>query len=214
MSLSNLVLCIDITTGRLYSSPSGGFTLSPSSLPLYFGDTLGLQIYLLTPLAGAVIGGAQWAIVPTTGLALELFLDNGEVDASVGAGTIYASQVAWSTDPANQYFFANLALNTASLETLLGDATSVPCWLKIGFVQNGVNTTVHSSQVTINVGLPVGDLVVPQGLTPLSQEVAATEFVPIAGAAGQGFYLISPDGTKRVYHWLDNDGVVHDDPVN
>jgi len=207
-----LTLYLDITTSTLFSSLSGGTVVTPTAIPLFFGDTVAMEIYLIEPVSTAVPGQNKYKILPTNGLSLVLYLDCGLENSS-----IYTQQVNWQTDPNNQYFFANLALNTQKLSALLAGKVQTNCYLKIGIVNNNLPTTVYAGQVTIKAGLPTNNLVVPAGQTPLSQEVAAQEFYPIAGRAGLGYMLISPLGKKIFVSAIDNpDGTasVQEAPVN
>jgi hypothetical protein len=174
-------------------------------LPLFVGDTLQVRIYLCTPLQ--VVLPSQWnyQIIGTAGLALQAFVTNG-LDSAAAGYLVYTQQITWQTDVNNQYFFANLALNTAALNTLLGNATSAPATLVIGYIQGGVDTTVLYQAVTFKPGLPNASLVLPPGLTALSTQAAAQEYVPInGGTPGQGFFLLTPTG-KKLYLQASDDG--------
>ncbi len=153
----------------------------------------------------------NYAIIPTVGLTLELYLTNG-LDSEAAHYAQYTQQVVWNTDPNNQYFYANLALNTQALIDLLAENTSAKAYLVIGYVQAGADTTVLYQPITVQPGVPTSNLVVPPGLTPLSMEAASGLFVPIAGvppnapaAFGGGFILTSPLGKKLFIH-ADDDG--------
>jgi len=213
--VADLKLFNNISNNTLVAGQKSTQPVDPSSLPLYFGDTLNLIIYLLQIPTGYNAqdpSNSTLETVTTAGLQLFLYLDDGVV-----GGTIYTQQVAFATDPTNSYFYGTLALNTPALQTLLGTNTSAPCWLKMGYVQNGVQTTTLSKQVTIGVGIPVGALVVPAGLTPLSQEVAQAEFFPLQPKAGLALYLESPNGKIIAVVAVDNpDGTasLQANPVN
>jgi hypothetical protein len=195
--MAQVTLFINTTNGTLAASQTNASVVDPSSLPLYYGDTLLLNIYLLQTPPGydpANPTASQLQTVPLAGLTLYVYMDDGTVN-----NVIYTQQIAWSVDPTVSFFYASLPLNTAPLLALFANAaTSATVWLKIGYVQNGLTTTVFSEQVTMGVGLPNAPLVVPPGLTPLSVEVAKTMFLQLAGVAGGGFYLISAAG-KKVY---------------
>ena len=194
-----------LVAGRQSTQPLG------TALPLFFGDTLSLVIYLLQlpeGYNGQDPANSQLETVSTAGLQLLLYLDDGDV-----AGTIYTQEVAFQTDANNEFFYAPLALNTDALKTLLGANTSAQAWLKIGYVQGGLQTTVLSLQVTIQVGLPTQPLVVPAGLTPLSAEVANATYLSLNPVPGRAIYLESPDGTKMVALMLTNDGIFQANPI-
>jgi hypothetical protein len=193
-----LNLFIDTSSKSLLSTVNGGISVNPSSLPLFFPDTLTLNVYLLQPIGNAPIGNTQYQTVPTTGLSLLLYLDGG-----VEGSPILTQVVTWVTDPTDSFFIGNLSLNTVQVQQNLGKQQSLRCYLKIGYIQNGLSTTLISSPVSILPGLPTNPLVVPPGLVPLSVQAAQAMFVPLAGLAGEGFYLITPNGKKLFLQAID-----------
>lgn len=213
--MARLSLFIDTTSNSLIAGVNAPMSVNPASLPLYYGDTLNLQIYLMNTTGTTLSSSNPYTIINNAGLQLFVYLDD-----SIVGGTIYTQQISWNADPANSYFYSTLSLNTAALATLLGSATSKTCWMKIGYVENGLQTTVLSVVVTIGVGIPSTSLVVPAGLNALSVEVARTMFVPIDGNPdnpGAGFYLVSPAGKKIFISAFDNpDGTctLQASPVN
>jgi hypothetical protein len=210
--MASLSLFIDTTSNGLIADVNDASSINPASLPLYFGDTLSLSVYLMNKVGTTLSGSNPFSVINTAGITFFLYLDDGLV-----GGTIYTQQISWSTDPTNSYFLSSLSLNTLALQTFLGAATSKSCWMKAGYVQNGLQTTVLSVMVNIGVGIPSVSLVVPAGLTPLSAEVANTTYVQVQGVAGNGFYLVSPSGKKIYIHVADNpDGTatLNSDPVN
>ncbi len=191
--MAQLTLFINISNNTLVAGLASTQPVDPLSLPFFYGDTLNLKIYLLQTPPGYNAqdpSNSQLQVVPIAGLTLYLYLDNGVI---VGQ-TIYADQVAFTPDYVNNCWTGQLALNTAQLQTLLGASTSQQCWLKVGYVQNGLQTTVLSRQINVGVGLPVGALAIIPGLTPLSLEVARTLFFPINPVAGMPLYLESQAG--------------------
>lgn len=208
--MAQLNLFIDISRNQLLASTVSSQNVDINSLAWFFGDTPTFNIYLLTPNGGSP-SAPQFANVLPTGLALFLYLDDGTI-----SGTIYTQQITWTpvitTTPVNGvqtpsggYFTANLALNTSALQTLIGGGTSGSCWIKIGYVQNGLPTTILSKQVTINVGLPSPAVIpTPAGQTAISAEVAAQTFVPLIGPAGGTFQMTSANGVVFVVGVIDN----------
>src|ERR1035438_7145989 len=98
---------IDTSSRTLVSDVTGGQAIQPSSLPLFFPDTLTLNVYLLAPIPNAALGTAQYQIVPTAGLQLLLYMDGG------AEGTPILTQVVnWQTDPSGEFFIGSLSLNT------------------------------------------------------------------------------------------------------
>jgi hypothetical protein len=214
--MARLNLFIDTTSNSLLAGLASPLQVNPATLPLWFGDTLSLQIYLLNTTNSSLFGSNPYTVINNAGLQLFLYLDDG----TIAPGVIYTQQITWQADPTNSYFYSTLSLNTMALQTLLGTATTANASLKVGYVQAGLQTTVLSVPVTIGVGIPSSGLVVPPGLTPLSVEVANNLFVHLDGNPnnpGQGFYLVSPAGKKLLVHAIDNqDGTASliADPTN
>lgn len=185
-------LYIDTSSNTLLSGigASAG-PVNANTLPLYFGDTLALQIYLLAPLQNPPPSDFAYQVIETDGLALFLYIDAGTV-----GGTIYTQQINWTiaNDGEFDYFSGNLSLNTVALEALMGTATSATAWIKIGYIQNGLQTTVFSQQIQITVGLPLVNLTVPPGQTPLSAEVAQQTYLSLQPVNGRALMLSSPLG--------------------
>lgn len=199
--MPQLTLYIDTQANQLVTGTTSTQTVQPSSIPLFYGDTLSLVIYLLTKTKSTTRpNDYDVSIVNTAGLQLFLYLDDGTV-----SGTIYTQQIVWTPDANNTYFSANLALNTAALLTLIGTSTSgASCWLKIGYVQGGLQTTVLSAQVTVGVGLPTSAVVVPAGQTNVSAEVANATYFPQAPVNGKPLYLASESGKVCALYFVDN----------
>jgi hypothetical protein len=201
--MSNLNLFIDTTANQLLQGLNAPNAVEPTSLPFWLGDTLNLQIYLLNKTGSTLQSFNPYTIISNVGLALVVYIDNG-----LASGTIYAQQITFTNDPGQQFFYAPLSLNKTALATLLGQATSAPAYLHVGYLLNGLMTTVLTVQISIGVGvygITGGALnVVPIGLTPLSQQAAVQEFVSINGLPGQGFILCSPNGKKILLRVIDN----------
>jgi len=213
--MPRLSLYIDTTANRLVAGPLNPYTIDPRSLPFWFGDTLSLSVQLLNTEGTGLLSANPFVIIPTAGLQLFAYIDDGLV-----GGTIYTQQISWNSSPDFSYFFSTLSLNTAALQTLLGANQTATAYLKIGYVQNGLPCTVYSSKITIGVGLPQTNLDVPANLTALSVEVAKAMFVQVNGNPdnpGQGFILISAAGKQCMVYLKDNaDGTAELDtlPLN
>ena len=183
-------LYIDVQNNRLLTSKDEPTIVNSQNLPLFYGDTVQVNIWLLQSTTPAQLGSSTYSIVPTQGLSLQLYINDGKLTG----GTNYTQQLAWNTDANNQYFYANLALNTANLAALMASSNTTAT-LVIGYTQNGYPTTVFSGTVNFQVGLPAGANVVPAGLTPISVEVANQTFMPIIPVPGQALALAAADGT-------------------
>jgi len=215
--MNNLNLYVDTTANQLLAGLNAPSAIDPTTLPFNLGDTINLQVYLLNKTGSTLQSYNPYTIIPNAGLALVVYLDNGLVD-----GLIYTQQITFTNDPGQQFFYAPLSFsNTGALATLLGSTTEATAWLHIGYLQNGVMTTVLAVQVSIGVGVygvTGGQLaIVPPGLTPLSEQAAVQQFVQVAGPAGQGFILQSPNGKKFLLQVKDNpdgSGEFQASPIN
>jgi hypothetical protein len=205
-----LTLFISVSENALLTGLQESAQIDAQSLPLFYGDTLALKVYLLNKLESKTLADFPYEKLSTSGLAFFLYLTDGKASP-----TIYTQQIVWQTDANGLYFYANLALNTAALASLLGTATQASCWLKAGFTQAGLPITVLSKQVNISAGMPGASLDVPAGLTPLSVEVANATYAPLIGCTGIQF--ISPSGKIILARAVDNpDGTAsfEQSPIN
>lgn len=203
--MAEFSLYIDITTGNLLAGLNNPL---PGNLPkLYLGDTPSLQIYLMTPLANQQSSQFNYSIVPTTGIQLGVFLDNGETG---GDQVVYSFYQTFLTDPNNQFFYTNPAvapggfpLNTAALAALFAAADTAQVFLDMAIYQNGLQTTFFHQQVTITVGAPEFQVIVQPPLTPLSLQMANTLYWTLLPSAGRGLQLMSPAGKIQQLRLVD-----------
>jgi len=213
-----LALYIDTTSDSLLASLTSSQRIASNTLPLFYGDTVSLKIYLLDKSASATFAQPSLAPVPLTGLALQLYIDNGVAQSP----TIYTQQVTFAIDATNvnaQFFYANLALNTDPIKTLITNAGGLQAtaYIKIGYVQSGFTTTVLSQQVLLATGVPAGATTVPAGQTTLTVEVANNTFVPLTPVNGAPVYIASALGKIIALYAKDQaDGSVtfQAEPVN
>ena len=197
-----LTLYIDTSANQLLTSLNNPTVLNTLDVPLFAGDSgLILQVYLLTPLQTTNPSQFNYEILSTAGLALEAYLDNGELGAD---NVIYTQQVAFSTDPNNQYFYGSFPLNTAGILGLFTTNTSATATLHIGYLQGGNTTTVLYDGVTLLPGISSQLGPLPAGLTALSQQGGDQRYVPLVGIAGQSRTMVSPNGKILMERAVDN----------
>lgn len=205
--MATYILYVDVAGNQLVAGLTNP-SVAPSP-PLVQGDTLNLQVYLLarTPTYGT--GVNPFTIISTAGLTLQLALG----DKVGNATNYYATQFTWTTDPSNSYFTAALSLNTTPVTNLLGANASAPTTLHIEYLNAGLPTTVLEIPVTIQAAVikAGGTGPLPPGQTPLSAELANSIFLT-RNIVGQVVF-VSPDGTKKMALYLDNDGSFHEDPL-
>jgi hypothetical protein len=199
----NLFIDTTVQGGQLLASQTSSSPINAASLPFQYGDTISLQVYLLTRIANPNGPGTILSGISTVGISLQVYL------CDTLSSTVYTQQIVWTTDPNNSYFIGNLALNTTGLLELLGGGASpmlasAQCQLKINYVQNGLPTTVYNQTVTVGVGSPNAAQSVPAGLTPLSVQVAQSLFLPKQPVNGQGIILASNAGKQFILQIVDN----------
>ncbi len=201
-----LNIFIDIANDALIGGLNSSRVGSATNLPLFYGDTLAVQVYLMTPIAQnpnpAAPAGFPYVGVSTAGLSLSLLIDDGLPDTT----NIYTQQLTWATDANNSYFYANVPLNTAAIKTLLGSKSSASATLQIGFTQGGLPRTILVQPITITAGIPNVVVAVPAGQTSISAEVALATFIPKDSTVrlGEPIYLSSPLGKIIALMCVDN----------
>lgn len=212
-----LTLYVDTSSNQLIASVNNPIPISAGALPLFLGDTLPLNIYLLANAGPQAMGANPFTIIPNQGLQVMVYITDGTYN-----GTIYTQQIAFTQDAGGQFFSGNLSLNTPALVTLFNGGTKASATLIIAFQYNGgLQQTVISQTVNLVLGAPANAIPqVPPGLTPLSAEAAAETYVRIDGNPndpGGGQIFISPNGKKIYAHAVDRpDGTaaMQFDPMN
>ena len=179
--------------GTLLTSLANASPVNPLTLPLFYGDTLTINCYVLTQIQSAInpANNFPYSIVNNAGLLPVLNLYNGTI---AGASAPLASAIGFAADPTNSYVSGTLALGTPGLLALLGANTTAKCYLSFGFIQNGQPTTCLDVQVEIGIGVQNVVAPAPAGTTPLTLAEALLLFFPIQPVSGQPLYLASASG--------------------
>lgn len=202
--MPQLTFYIDTANNQLLTAINSSRTVDASRLPLFYPDTLQLQIYLMLPIQMLQASIAQYDIISSLGLAIALEITNG---LAAEDEVIYASQYVWATDANDQYFFANLSLNTVGIKTLVktSEPNAAQAYLNIGYtsIATGQRTVLRKP---INIGIGVGNvqLVVPPQLTALAKEVADQLYVGFVLQPGQSITFVTPNGKKILFQAVDN----------
>jgi hypothetical protein len=188
-----LNLFIDTSDGVLLQGQQNAQVISALTLPLFIGDTLTVYLWLFQRIPNSVnpANNFPFQTILNTGIAPVLYLTDGTV---AGSANPLASCVVWNPDPTQSYAVGTLNLNTPGLIAALGTKTILSAYLLVGYLQNGVSTTVLNQKIVLGAGVPNGVPAVPEGLTPLSVQQARLMFMPIEPTAGQSLYLASPLG--------------------
>jgi hypothetical protein len=204
--MQSLSLYIDTSSNSFITGNGNPAIVTPGTIPFFYGDTVSMAIWLFSriPTSTGQNTTFPFQIIPTTGLTLFLYIDDGTVN-----GTTYTQQISWTPDPSTNFFTANVNLATSGLLALIeaSQPLSATPYLKIGYVQNGIQTCVigGTTQINVGVGLPTSAVPPPPaGQTALSLEVAKATFVQLQGPAGLNPILQSPAGHKIQLACVDN----------
>ena len=202
-------------TFDIYFDNYGAIVAGPTSstiiaLPQFVqGDSPTLNLWPLVRTATYPRG------VPYSNLSIAGFTPEVSIGQKVGTGgTIYTQQLTWtaSVDPLNpNYWTAIFPMNTAGINTLLGSAASASAYFEIKLLSGGVASTLVQQSVNVQASVfTPGALITPPGFNPASVEYVNATFLTrkIQGAV----QLVSQDGTKKAWLYLDNDGTFHNDP--
>lgn len=199
-------LYIDTVAGSLVTGPANP---SVAIMPrLTQGDTISLRIYLLARTVTYPVAN-PFSIINNANLSLKVAI--GPKDGTPGS-TLYTQQFTWQQDATNQYFYADLPLNTAAIGTLLGSSASATAWFEIEYTQNTFPTTVFSQQVTIHAEvIESGTVSAPAGLTAISAEECNATFLK---RENSGFYLTNETTGKKMFVYLGDDNSLHAELVS
>jgi len=193
-------LYVDVLSGELVGGPANA---TPAALPRFVqGDTISLRIYLLQRTT-TYPQGTLYSIISNANLSLKVAL--GPKTGTAGS-TLYTQQFTWDKDAGNQYFYADLPLNTAGIASLIGSAQSASAWFEIEYTQGGFPTTVLQKDVTIHAEvIETGTITVPAGQTALSVEEANATFLK---PENLGFTLTNTTTGQKMAVYLGNDGAL------
>lgn len=199
-------LYVDTNSGTLVSGTAS--TISGVMPKLVQGDTISLRIYLLERTSTYPIS-SPYSVVNISNISLRVGI--GQKTGTSGTALV-TQQFTWAKDLTNNYFYADLPLNTAGIETLIGAASSGSAWFEIEMTQGGFPTTVFQQQVTIEAEvIETGSISVPAGLTALTAEEASATYLR---KQNDGFVLTCPtDSTVKAYLYLGADGALHVEPI-
>ena len=196
---------VDTYSGDTVKGPSDA---GSAQLPQFIqGDTISLRIYLLARTPTWPIS-SPYTVINISALSLKVGI--GPKDGNAGS-TLLTQQFTWSKDPTNSYFFADLPLNTANIASAIGSGSSALTWFEIEYTQNGFPTTVLQRQISLQAEvIETGVVTVPPGATAITAEDVSATYLK---KDNTGFTLTSPDGSKKAFVWLGNDGAFHCDPL-
>jgi hypothetical protein len=214
--MAKLTWYIDTTSNSFVGGLNTTKVVDPFTLPLVYPDTPTIKIYLFEKLQTLDPNTFPFDIISTEGLQLFLEITDGLVDED---RTVYTQQIIWDPDANSQYFTANLALNTPAIKALVKASApnQADAYLKIAYIQDGLQTDVIFRPIKIGIGVGTTTLVVPPGQTALSLQVAMAMFFPIKPVPGLALELASPNGKikgRRIVDYPDGSSAPDDYDVN
>lgn len=203
-----LKLFVDRASGTLRRGLTAASTAALP--PLTQGDTVGLEISVVEDNPSGGFGGVSLVNLGSYSLKVAI----GATPLGDGSVTPFALQTSWTLNDAQNKWTGSLALNTTALNTWLGTASTKQAWFEIEIrdTATGNYETIYGGTVTIRAQLisAGSSIPVPSDVALGTAEAAAT-YVRKQGEAGGSIILTSPDGTKRVQLYCDDDGTFHAD---
>ena len=198
-----LPLFLSVSEKRLVKSAS---SVDGYDIPdLIQGEKLDIEFQALnrirfSPTPG---GGSPFAVINLQGYALTI---------NIGSlGDVNATQSSWTPSGDNNKLSGVLDLNTVDMNNL---AEGTAQFFEI-VLTTATTRLVHRPFFIFRkaVSVPGGALPAPVGDTGLGANQASQLYIPKRGVAGGGFTLVSADGLKTAFVYLDNNGDFQCNPV-
>lgn len=204
MAVTRDIYC-DFTNGRLVQS---NVSATPVLFPKVFHqDNLRLVIHPLEVDPSRAPNLGPFAQIDPTGMSLKVGIFDSTGD------TTLALQSTWTVD--GNTLVGTLNCNTAEMTAEIGSADSITGILEFEFTDSdGNKITIQQDTLTIE-----REYIVSATPDPIPNETFLPEAASLAmfllkeGTAGEGRIWVSPDGTKKVFQYLDNNGVMQYAPV-
>ena len=174
----------------------------------YHQDNLSLVIHPLEIDTSRTPNQGPFAEISGTGLSLVV-----KIFASDGT-TVLASQTSFTAS--GNTLVGTLDLNTGAMATAIasGDITNAILEFEFEYTDGSTLTVQQRDFIIYEEFIIAGSPVAIPNETYLTENASLSLFVKKVGAAGEGFYLTSPDGTKTIYCYVDNNGVLKTDLVS
>lgn len=197
---------IDWLNKKLKAGPN---TSTPFTFPdLFQGDVTPYQITIIEPDPS---DPTRYQIVDNANMALKMAVSAQPI-GTAGSPTPFVTQFSWSKDSSIKAFYADVAFNTAELDTFLGSAHSAQAYLEFEITEGASVATAWQGIVTVKADvIEAATGAVAAGETLLSLEVARQMFATWLWEAGRQMISVSPDGTRQTVLHTDDDGSWHED---
>lgn len=203
MAFNPIIFWVNAVTGN-FENIAGGATAWPA---IFQGDTRDLQIGIVTP-----TGNPNNPFTFFNGAGETMYVTIGATPKGDGTQIIYAGPLAmaWNNGAgANGFFTGSLNLTGANLATAIGTGASVSAVVEINISGGGQVQGLYQNSLTIFAPENPGGVVVPNPpVNYLTAVESYAAFVPKSGGNnGDGFFMLSPAGTKRFIS-LNDDGTL------
>jgi hypothetical protein len=208
MSLAPITFYLSTVDGSFVNF-NGGLLAWPQ---LFQGDTRDLQIGLVTP-----TGNPNAPYTVFNGNGVVMYVTMGATPKGDGSQTIYAGPLAMAWNPnilngtgnASGAWQGSLGLAGANLAAAMGVLSQIPATYEINVSIGGIPQGLAQNTITIFAPENPNGNTVPQPAVnyPTTQQALALFVNKNGGNAGDGFFLISPGGTKRFIS-LNDDGTI------
>lgn len=197
---------IDWLNKKLKAGPN---TSTPFVFPrLFQGDVTPYQVTIIEP---DPTQPTRYQIVDNANMALSMAVSSTPI-GTASSPTPFVTQYTWSKDSSIKAFYADVAFNTAELNTFLGAESQKTAYLEFEVTEGTSIATVWQGEVTIRADvIEASSAVVAPGQTALTLEQAKQMFVTWLWDAGRQMISVSPDGTRKTVLYTDDDGAWHED---
>jgi len=204
-----LTLYLDTTGRTLVVGPAQE---TKQTLPRWYqGDVIPIRLWILEKNQTGGLN-SPFSYINDSALSVKIAL----ITPDPSTPTIHASATLTYVSGDPGYYEGQITLGSA-IGTLLGAATSATCQLELEINNSGTSEIVTMARQNVTVyadgvspGTPPAD---PPGDTyPTAGQISAM-YVAKVGDAGSSIILTSPDGSKQMQLYLDNDGVFHTDAI-
>ncbi len=198
----------------------GGFA---AAMPVFFQfDVKDLIIQVFDPSQAQLTGAQAFNPVDLAGDIMRVTMSG--TPAGNAAPTILAqnTNLVWNATPGNVsltgnqigYFSGTLDLTSVALANFIAGGSAAQPYLEFALRENGVTKPLWSQQVTVLAVPDQGQAsgAAAQSLFATLAEVKAG-FMAKYGTGADSKIWLSPDGTKAVRQYLDNNGRMQYDPI-
>lgn len=210
MASGAVLIFADLSSGYFRA---GRNSLQATRQPLgqaFSRNELLLRVYPLELNPSAALGSDPYSLVSVSGLSLvAAVLDPSD-------GTVLATNSTWTEDTSNNTLTGKLDLDTSEMSTFVGSNKSVLVDIEFRFSNSTLGEKTVSAKGSGTSGAQTiwKQFNVTGSPTPVPNETFLTEaaskalFVNKTGLAGEGFTLKSPDGTKTILVYCDDNGTL------